>query len=79
MLCCFSLFLRQGPIHGRGIVAFPHNAAKRAYQLRSGRAQFVVMMKRQFAENLLAFGSECEQDLAAIVMSARAMDKSSGL
>jgi hypothetical protein len=66
-------------MQGRGIVAFPHNAAKSGYQLRCSQAQFVVMMKRQFAENLLAFGSQRKQDLAAIVMSARAMDKSSGL
>ena len=60
----------------RGIVAFPHDAAKSGHQLRSCRTQFVVMMQRQFAEDLLAFRSEREQDLAAIVASPRAMDKS---
>src|SRR5580704_703882 len=37
------------------------------------------MMKRQLAENFLAFGGEREQDLPAIFLGARAVDESSGL
>ncbi len=52
----------------RGVRAFAHNAAKSGHQLGSGRAQLVVMMKRQLAENFLPFGSERKQDFAAIVL-----------
>ena len=60
------------------LVALPHDAAKSAHQFGSGRPQFVVVMKRQFAQDLFAFGGKREQDLAAIVMGAGAMYKASG-
>ena len=37
------------------------------------------MMKGQLGENALAFGSECEQDFAAVVLGAIAADISTGL
>jgi hypothetical protein len=63
----------------RGIAPFTHDAAKRGYQLGPCRAQFVVMMQRQFAEHLLAFGREPKQNFAAVVLGAGAVDKSSRL
>lgn len=60
-----------------GLSTFPHDAAKSGYQLGSGRAQFVVVMQGEFAEDLLSFGGKREQDLAAIVLGAGAMDESS--
>jgi hypothetical protein len=61
----------------RGVCAFAHDAAKSGHQIGSSGTQFVVMMKRQFSEDLLSLRSECKQDLAAIVFGAGAMDKTS--
>jgi hypothetical protein len=60
------------------VAAFPHNAAKSRDQFRCGATQFFVMMKRQLAKNLLASGGKIEQNFAAVVLGARAMDKSCG-
>ena len=80
-----SLRVRAMPRAGRsgtrrcGIIAFSHDAAKSGYQLGSGRAQFVVVMQGEFAEDLLSLGGKREQDLAAIVLGAGAVDESSRL
>ena len=69
-------FLFNGiPGTGKGsLAAFAHDAAERSYQLRSRRAQLVVMMKSEFAENLLPFRSECQKNFAPIIPRAGAMD-----
>src|ERR1700693_3685083 len=74
----FSFFVR-GRWPNRRVAAFPHDAAKSRHQFRSGRTQLVAMMKREFAENLLALGSERQQHLPAILLRAGAMDKSARL
>src|SRR6266481_4544378 len=64
-------------MHERAVTPFPHDAAKSGYQFSPRRSNFVVMMKRQLAENLLAFGGEREQNFAAIILSAAAVYKPS--
>src|SRR5260370_32281364 len=71
-----SLFVLSERMEGRAIAAFPHDAPKSRDQLRSGRAQLIVMMRRQFAEDLLPFGRKRQQHFAAIVLSTSAVDKS---
>src|SRR6266852_739530 len=71
-----SLFVLCERMEGRAIAAFPHDAPKSRDQLRSGRAQLIVMMRRQFAEDLLPFGRKRQQHFAAIVLSTSAVDKS---
>ena len=56
-----------------------HDAAQSGYEVRSGRAEFIVMMEREFSEDLLSLGSERQQNFAAIVLGAGAMDEASGL
>ncbi len=64
---------------GRGVVALPHNAAKRGYQFRSGASYFVVMVEREFGEHLFTFGRQREKHFTTVILSARAVDKSSRL
>ena len=73
----FSFFVSGSRMRERGVVAFAHDAAKSGHQFRPGRAQFIVMVKREFGKNLFAFRSEREQNLAAIVLGAGAVDKAS--
>lgn len=61
----------------RGIAPFTHDAAQGSHQFRSGQAQFVVVVKREFAEDFLAFRCERQQDFAAIIPGSRAMHKPS--
>ena len=58
--------------------ALPHNAAESGHQIRSSGAQFVVMMNCHLAQNLLTLGSQREQNFAAIVGGAGAMDEAPG-
>ena len=58
----------------------PHDrqfARHRERDPNPGGAQFGVMMKRKFGQNLFAFRGERQQDLAAVVPCARTMHKSS--
>ena len=62
----------------RGIGAFAHDAAEGCDQFGCGGTKFIVMMQGEFAEDFLASGREGEEDFAAIVLGAGAMDKASG-
>ena len=61
------------------VATLPHDSAKSCHQFWSRTAQFVVMMQRQFGEHFLSLGSEREENFAAVVLSPRALDKSSSL
>src|SRR5712691_990137 len=77
MFRCHFFFGGRGRIRGLVFVTCAHDPPKRVYQFRSGRAQFVVMMKSELAQHLLALRSKRQQDFAAIILGPRAMDKSS--
>lgn len=77
MFYCPSFFAEKGRIHCRSVVTLARDALKSSHQLRSGRTQFLVMMKRQLAEDLLSFGSQCKQHVSTIILRACAMDESS--
>jgi len=79
MLAVLSSVERRCRVLRTSVATLPHDAAKSCHQFRSRTAQFVVMMQRQFGEHFLSLGSEREEDFAAIVLSPRAMDKSSSL
>jgi len=62
----------------RGLGTFAHDAAQGSDQIGSGGAKLVVMMEREFAEDSFSFGGECEQNFAAVLLSARTVDEATG-
>ncbi len=61
-----------------GVIALAHDAAKSGHQFGPGAAKFVMMMERQFGEDLLSLGRESEQHFAAVVLGPGAMNETSG-
>ena len=72
-----DLCVRDSRVLGRAIIALAHDAAKSCYQLRSGAAEFLVMMQREFGEHLFSLGSKRKQHFATIILCPGAVDKSS--
>lgn len=72
-----DLFVRDGRVRGRAIIALAHDAAKSCYQLRSGAAEFQVMMQREFGEHLFSLGGKRKQHFATIILCPGAVNKSS--
>ena len=62
----------------RGVRALPHDAAESGHQIRSGGAQFVVMMNCHLGQDFFTLSCQREQNFAPIVGGAGAMDEAPG-
>src|ERR1700684_2753342 len=74
---CSSSFRGRCGLEKCRVSTFSHDAAKSSHQRRPGRADLIVMMERQFAQDFFSFRSERQQNLATVVLGARAVYKSS--